>query len=114
MLRRSMPAVRQRDASDCGAACLVSIAGWYRLHLPIARVRQLTHTDRGGTTALGLIEGATRLGFQAKGVRATAKALDALQLPAIAHVVSGSLKNWGVVMRGDANRVEIWEQAGGI
>ena len=114
MLRRSMPAVRQRDASDCGAACLVSIAGWYRLHLPIARVRQLTHTDRGGTTALGLIEGATRLGFQAKGVRATAKALDALPLPAIAHVVRGSLKHWVVVVRVDANRVEIMDPADGV
>src|SRR5688572_23981200 len=114
MFRRSVPAVRQRDASDCGAACLVSIAAWYRLHLPIARVRQLSHTDRRGTTALGLIEAATSLGFQAKGVRATPKALDTLPLPAIAHVARGPLQHWVVLVRVDAKRVEIMDPVDGV
>jgi ATP-binding cassette subfamily B protein len=113
MFRRSVPAVRQRDASDCGAACLVSIAAWYRLHLPIARVRQLSHTDRRGTTALGLIEAATSLGFQAKGVRATPNALDTLPLPAIAHVARGPLQHWVVLGRVDAKRVEIMDPVDG-
>lgn len=112
-LRRAVPGVRQRDVSDCGAACLVSIAASYRLRLPIARVRQLTQTDRGGTTALGLVEAATRLGFQAKGVRATPKALGALPLPAIAHVVRGQLQHWVVLARVDAKRVEVMDPAGG-
>lgn len=113
MLRRWVPAVRQRDGSDCGAACLVSIAAWYGLHMPIARVRQLTHTDRRGTTALGLVEAAKRLGFQAKGVRAAPKVLGALPLPAIAHVVRGQLQHWVVLVRVDARRVEIMDPAEG-
>ena len=96
---RSIPRVRQRDASDCGAACLASVAAWYRLRLPIARLRQLAHTDARGTTALGIVEAATRIGFQARGVRATADALSALPLPAIAHVVRGSLQHWVVLAR---------------
>jgi len=112
-LNRSVPPVRQRDSSDCGAACLVSIAAWHRLHLPIARVRQLTHTDRRGTTALGIVEAATRLGFQAKGVRAERKALGALPLPAIAHVVRGQLQHWVVLSRVGAHRVEIMDPADG-
>ncbi len=112
-LRRSVPPVRQRDSSDCGAACLVSIAGWYRLRLPIARVRQLTHTDRRGTTALGLVEAATRLGFQAKGVRATREALGALPLPAIAHVTRGHLQHWVVLSRLEARHMEIMDPASG-
>ena len=113
ILHRSVPTVRQRDSSDCGAACLVSVAGWYRLRLPIARVRQLTHTDRQGTTALGLVEAATSLGFQAKGVRATPEALGALPLPAIAHVIRGQLRHWVVVVRVAPKRVEIMDPAAG-
>jgi ATP-binding cassette subfamily B protein len=113
MVFRSIPRVRQRDASDCGAACLASIAAWYRLRLPIARVRQLAHTDMRGTTALGLVQAAARLGFQAKGVRATANALGALPLPAIAHIVRGSGQHWVVLARVGANRVEIMDPASG-
>ncbi|HJR67063.1 MAG TPA: peptidase domain-containing ABC transporter [Gemmatimonadaceae bacterium] len=112
-LSRAVPAVRQRDVSDCGAACLVSIAAWYRLHLPIARVRQLAQTDRRGTTALGLVEAADRLGFQAKGVRATPVVLDTLPLPAIAHVVRGQLQHWVVLARVSSKRVEVMDPASG-
>ena len=110
---RSVPCVRQRDASDCGAACLVSIASWYRLRLPVARVRQFAGTDTHGTTALGLVQAATRLGFQAKGVRATSAALPALPLPAIAHIVRGGAQHWVVVARATARRVVIMDPASG-
>jgi ABC-type bacteriocin transporter len=110
---RRIPRVRQRDGSDCGAACLASIAGWYGLRLPIARVRQLAYTDTRGTTALGLVRAATRLGLSAKGVRARGEVLSALPLPAIAHVVRGSLQHWVVVVRVGPKRVEVMDPASG-
>jgi ABC-type bacteriocin transporter len=110
---RRIPRVRQRDGSDCGAACLASIAGWYGLRLPIARVRQLAYTDTRGTTALGLVRAATRLGLSAKGVRAKGEVLSALPLPAIAHVVRGSLQHWVVVVRVGSKRVEVMDPASG-
>ena len=110
---RSIPAVRQRDGADCGAACLVSIAAWYRLRLPIARVRQLTGTDAQGTTALGLVQAATRLGFQAKGMRATPEALAAVPLPAIVHVTRGRAQHWMVLSRVRAKHVEVMDPAVG-
>jgi ABC-type bacteriocin/lantibiotic exporter with double-glycine peptidase domain len=110
---RRIPRVRQRDGSDCGAACLASIAAWYRLRVPIARVRQFGHTDRRGTTALGLVRAATRLGFSAKGVRAGREALAAIPLPAIAHVVRGSVQHWVVVSRVGPKRVELMDPAAG-
>ena len=113
MVIRRIPRVRQRDGSDCGAACLASIAGWYRLHVPIARVRQFACTDTRGTTALGLVRAATRLGFDAKGIRAGSAALSALPLPAIAHVVRGSIHHWVVVSRVGAKRVEVMDPAVG-
>lgn len=78
--------IKQHDFKDCGAACLASVAAHYKLKLPIARVRQYASTDKKGTNVLGLIEAATRMGFQAKGVRGVPESLDKIPKPAIAHV----------------------------
>jgi ATP-binding cassette, subfamily C, bacteriocin exporter len=79
--------IRQRDITDCGAACLASVAAHYRLLLPVARIRQLAHTDQKGTNVLGLVEAAQKMGFQAKGVKGTPDSLPKIPKPAIAHVV---------------------------
>lgn len=79
--------IRQRDVTDCGAACLVSVAAWYRLALPVARVRQYASTDTRGTNVLGLVEAAERLGFRAKGVKGPFDGLPRIPLPAIVHVI---------------------------
>jgi ATP-binding cassette, subfamily C, bacteriocin exporter len=82
--------IKQRDITDCGAACLASIAAHYRLQLPVSRIRQYAGTDKRGTNVLGMIEAAERLDFQAKGAKGTLESLTKIPLPAIAHVV---LKN---------------------
>ena len=33
--------IRQQDEMDCGAACLASVAGYYGLKMPVARLRRL-------------------------------------------------------------------------
>jgi ATP-binding cassette subfamily B protein len=82
--------IKQRDITDCGAACLASVAMHYNLQLPVSRIRQYAGTDKRGTNVLGLIEAAERLGFQAKGAKGHLESLAKIPLPAIAHVV---LKN---------------------
>ena len=77
----------QHDMRDCGAACLASVAGHYGLQLPIAKIRQLCHTDKRGTNALGLIQGLEQMGFNAKGVKASSENLPQAPLPAIAHTI---------------------------
>lgn len=81
------PKVKQRDITDCGAACLASIAAHYELQLPVARIRQLASTDKKGTNVLGMIEAAEKLGFQAKGVKGPFESLSKIPKPAIAHVI---------------------------
>ncbi len=76
---------RQRDITDCGAACLRYIGAHYRRDVPVARLRQLAGTNQRGSTALGLVEAARQLGFTAKGVKGPADALPTVPLPAIAH-----------------------------
>ncbi|WP_276485185.1 peptidase domain-containing ABC transporter [Paraflavitalea pollutisoli] len=79
--------VKQHDITDCGAACLQSVSAHYNLQLPIATIRQYAGTDTKGTNVLGLIEAATKIGFDAKGVKGNFEALFNMPVPAIAHVV---------------------------
>ena len=79
--------VKQRDMSDCGAACLASVARFYNLDVPVARIRQHAGTDKKGTNIAGMMEAAGRLGFEAKGAKGTFESLFKIPLPAIAHVV---------------------------
>lgn len=79
--------IKQHDITDCGAACLASIAAHYNLQIPIARIRQFAGTDKKGTNVLGLIEAAQKLGLEAKGVRGDFESLFKIPKPAIAHII---------------------------
>jgi len=46
---------------------LLRFAAWYKLALPVARIRQFAGTDKKGTNILGLVEAAGKMGFLAKG-----------------------------------------------
>lgn len=79
--------IKQHDITDCGAACLASVAAHYKLQLPISRIRQYASTDKKGTNILGMLEAAEKLGFEAKGVRGEWDSLLEIPKPAIAHVI---------------------------
>ena len=57
--------VKQHDITDCGAACLASVAAHFGLEMPISKIRQYASTDKKGTNILGMIEAAETLGFSA-------------------------------------------------
>ncbi|MDD1539447.1 peptidase domain-containing ABC transporter [Riemerella anatipestifer] len=80
--------IKQHDLKDCGAACLASVSAHYGLKMPIAKIRQLSHTDTRGTNVLGMVQGLEKMGFNAKGVKGGADALPEIPLPAIAHVIT--------------------------
>lgn len=107
--------IRQRDISDCGAACLASIAAFYQLQLPVARIRQLAATDNKGTNVLGIIEAATKLGFEAKGVKGPWEALFNIPKPAIAHVVvKEKLHHFVVIYKVTKTHVVVMDPADGL
>ena len=90
--------VRQQDITDCGAACLASVSAWFRLNLPVARIRQLANTDKQGTNMLGMLEAAEKLGFTAKGIRGSYQCLFDIPKPSIIHViVDGSYHHYKVL-----------------
>jgi ATP-binding cassette subfamily B protein len=90
--------VKQRDITDCGAACLASIASFHKLEMPVSKIRQLASTDQKGTNILGLIEAATKMGFSAKGVRGEFDALIEVPLPIIAHVIVNKVLHHFIVL----------------
>ena len=109
-----MRSFKQRDLTDCGAACFAFVCDHYRLRLPLARLRQELGTNQTGTTAAGLVHAATRLGFTAKGVKGPASALPTVPLPAIAHcLVDRRLLHYVVLVRWTAKFVRVMDPAVG-
>ncbi|SEA23814.1 peptidase domain-containing ABC transporter [Pedobacter hartonius] len=106
-------AVRQHDVTDCGAACIASIAAHYDLDLPIARIRQMASTDTKGTNILGLIEASTRIGFTAKGLRGDFENLPNIPLPVIAHVNQNNMAHYVVIYKITKAYVEVMDPAYG-
>ncbi|HEY2648311.1 MAG TPA: peptidase domain-containing ABC transporter [Puia sp.] len=80
--------IRQRDISDCGAACLASVSSYYGLKLPVSRIRQNAGTDKRGTSLQGLIEAAEQLKFNAKGAKTSGIADMRIPTPAIFHLIA--------------------------
>jgi len=106
--------VKQRDITDCGAACLMSIASYYKVDLPLARIRQYAGTDKNGTNVLGLLEAAEKIGFTARGVRADWDSLFKIPLPAIAHiVVKGVLTHYVVIVKTTKKLIKIMDPCDG-
>ncbi len=106
--------VKQRDITDCGAACLASVAAHYNLKLPVARIRQLAGTDKKGTNILGLVEAAGKIGFLAKGVKGEWSSLFKIPKPAIAHVVVKEvLQHYVVLTKTTEKYIEIMDPADG-
>lgn len=104
--------IKQHDISDCGPACLVSIASYYKLSLPISKVRQLSSTDKDGTNVYGLLEAAKKMGFDAKGVKGDISCLDGIPIPAIAHLIlNDTLQHYVVIYKLRKQRITIMDPA---
>ena len=102
--------VKQHDITDCGAACLASIASYYRLKLPISLIRQMAGTDKKGTNVLGLLKAAEKLGFTAKGVKGKMESIHKIPLPAIAHIIVNKvLHHYVVIYKATEKTVEVMD-----
>lgn len=75
MFRRRFPTCYQRDAIDCGAACLQSIAKYYGKNINLERLREKTYITNEGTSMRGLQLAAKEINFEAKAYKLTLSAL---------------------------------------
>lgn len=106
--------IKQRDITDCGAACLASVAAFYKLNLPVARIRQQAGTDQRGTNVQGMLEAAQKIGMVAKGVRGPFDSLSKIPLPGIAHVVlKNGLHHYVVIYKVGKGYIEFMDPGDG-
>lgn len=77
---------RQRDETDCGAACLKMVAEFYGKRYELQTLRDACHVSEKGVSLLGISDAAESIGLRAKGVRLNWEQLrDMTHLPCIVH-----------------------------
>lgn len=104
--------IKQHDIKDCGAACLASVGNYYKIHLPIAKIRQLAHTDLRGTNVLGMVQAAEKMGFSAKGVKGGMDSLHKIPKPSIAHLIlKNQLHHFVVIYKVGKSSIEVMDPA---
>ena len=95
----------QHDQSDCGVACLLSIIKLYGGLESLENLRELSGTNKQGTTLLGLYQAANKLGFIAQGCEADIKALIDHGKPVILHTIKDNkLQHYVVVYKYDKQK----------
>lgn len=79
--------ILQNDEKDCGPACILTIAKQFGSDISIAKLREISGTDRNGTNIAGMLKGLEYLGFDGKAVRVEDKKItNEISFPIIAHV----------------------------
>ena len=109
--------IRQHDINDCGVACLATVCREYGLKVSIGKIRQVSGTDKEGTSAYGIIKAAESLGFTAKGVIASKpeEIFQEFPKPAIAHVIiDNTLMHYVVIHRVSKEEIVIADPAKGV
>nr|WP_270660195.1 peptidase domain-containing ABC transporter [Paraclostridium bifermentans] len=109
--------IKQHDYKDCGCACIATICKTYGLNYPISKIREVAGTDKEGTSALGIVKASEKLGFSAKGVKASKPEdiFNEIPLPAIAHVViDNTMLHYVVIHKISEKEIIVADPAKGI
>lgn len=90
--------VLQKDETDCGAACIASVAKHYGKNVSVNRIRFLAGTDTKGTSGLGIVKGFESIGFECQGLLNSEKVItDDLIFPVVCHIKKDVLDHYVVV-----------------
>ncbi|TVR70536.1 MAG: peptidase domain-containing ABC transporter [Marinilabiliales bacterium] len=105
----------QHDQSDCGVACLHNIIKYHGGEVKLEKLRELSGTNRTGTTMLGLYQAAAQCGFEAEGLQAGIDYLKRVDAPVVLHVtIDGKYQHYLVLYRYDNGKFIIGDPSRGI
>src|SRR5258708_24781270 len=76
--KRRIPIVLQMTATECGAACLTMVLGYFGREMGLDEVRGVCGPCRDGVSALGILKSAEPLGLRGRGIKAEMHQLDML------------------------------------
>lgn len=104
-----MKIVLQEGSKDCGVCALLSIIRFYGGDVSKEYLREITNTTKDGVSALGLIEGAKKLGFDAVGVSGDMTKIEENNLPCLGHVLTNkSYKHFVAIYRIDKKSEKVY------
>ena len=110
--------VRQIEKADCGVACLATIAKAYGLKTSMEQIREIAGTDVEGTSILGIVRAAERLGFNAKGFKVEEDIFNNqfdIPVPCIAHVrINDQFQHYVVIYEITENYIVVADPGKGI
>ena len=81
--RVTTPILLQMHATECGAACLGSVLGYFGRWVPLAELREKCEVSRDGSSAASIVRAARHYGLKCGGLSVRAEQLKLLQLPLI-------------------------------
>lgn len=79
------PTVYQMEATECGAASLAMVMGYYGKHVPLEKLRIETGVSRDGCNMENIKKAAERFGFEVHGYRKSLENLFKLPVPCLIH-----------------------------
>ncbi len=82
---KRVPYVQQVQWTDCGAACLAMVLGYYGHKVRLDDVHEVTGVDRDGVDALSILRGAEWFGMRGRGIKLDVSDLDYLPPATILH-----------------------------
>lgn len=83
--RASTPSVLQMEATECGAASLGMILGYFGKYVPLERLRMECGVSRDGVRASNIVKAAERMGLEVTGMSLETEDLKKHKMPMIIH-----------------------------
>ena len=104
--------VLQDGYKECGAASLLSIIHYYKGSISIAKLVELTNTNKDGTNFYQLKQAAEKLGFNANGYKTNNyNTLQEIETPFIIQIIDKNYEHFCVVYTMKKNKVIVMDPA---
>ena len=81
--RVKTPSILQMHVSECGAACLGMVLGYFGRYVPLAVLREACEVSRDGSSAASLVRASSKFGLNCKGLGLRADQLNQKKPPMI-------------------------------